>query len=518
MYKVMLVDDEALILNGLKALIEWEELELSIENTALNGVEALQKFKENPVEIVVTDITMPKMNGLELIKKIKEIDSGTKFIILSGYDEFSYAKQAIALGIENYILKPINEEELEATLVNIINKIKVSTEVPVLEGKKLEILRENILYRWVINSISINELEERDFILGLSLNLNFYTAAVLKLYNEMLQPEDIYSVYSYIKSETEQWKNCTVFRDLHNNIIFLKGGSLEECNYLKEQMEALVDKLMREKQINSFVTVGSTERGSKNVSISYDSAVILQDYVLIYGYNKVVTYSEYNKKYQSDNAKVDIEEFNKLVLSKDINAIEVYIDNIFNTICSYENVTPDFIQNTAIRMLNVLNRINRELKLSDENGEEDLKKLILYIFNSRSTDEIKNKIIEKSIELISKMQITSNKLSPIIQQVVSYVKNNYSEEISLKTLGFKYNINPSYLGQIFNKEVGEPFSEFLNRIRNEKAKDLLLNTNMKINDIADEIGYIDASYFYRKFKEHFGVSPNTMRSSKNYQL
>ena len=122
MYKVMLADDENLILQGLENIIEWEELGLEIVNKASNGQEAIDKFKENPVDIVVTDINMPQVTGLELLKELKKINSDVKFIILSGYDDFSYAKKAIELGVENYILKPIDEEELEKTLKNTINK------------------------------------------------------------------------------------------------------------------------------------------------------------------------------------------------------------------------------------------------------------------------------------------------------------------------------------------------------------------------------------------------------------
>lgn len=125
MYNVLLVDDEKLILEGLKNIIDWEELNLKISDTAENGEEALSKFKQNPADIVITDIMMPKMNGLNLIKEIKAIDNNIKFIILSGYDDFCYTKQAIKLNIENYILKPINEDELLETLKNTILKLNL---------------------------------------------------------------------------------------------------------------------------------------------------------------------------------------------------------------------------------------------------------------------------------------------------------------------------------------------------------------------------------------------------------
>lgn len=124
MYKVMLVDDERLILQGVLNIIDWEKLGMEVIHMAENGKEALDKYKENPVDIIITDINMPVITGLELIMKIKEINKRAKFIVLSGYDEFSYARTAMKYGVENYILKPINEEELEAALIDINKKIK----------------------------------------------------------------------------------------------------------------------------------------------------------------------------------------------------------------------------------------------------------------------------------------------------------------------------------------------------------------------------------------------------------
>lgn len=114
------------------------------------------------------------------------------------------------------------------------------------------------------------------------------------------------------------------------------------------------------------------------------------------------------------------------------------------------------------------------------------------------------------------MYVNIIKYSPVVQQIVNAINDRYYEELSLKTLAHQYNINSSYLGQIFSKETGTSFSEYLNKIKNMKAKELILNTNMRINDIAKEVGYIDTSYFYRKFKKYYGVSPSTLREMKNY--
>ncbi len=519
MYKVLLADDEALIINGLKNLIDWEEIGLSIESTALNGEEALEKFNENPVDIIITDITMPKLNGLELIKAVKSINDKVKFIILSGYDEFSYAKQALCLGIENYILKPINEEELQATLLNTAEKLNKAQKKP-MDVKELEILRENILYRWVVNSISSYELEERSSVLNIDLSCDFYTANIIKLNKDGQSTDNLRKAYEYIKEFEKIHKGLAVFNDLEGNIVAVYGSNEDETSEEKLSyfFEDIIKGINSKFSVDAFVTLGSTEKNFKEVYKSYNAALEMQDYLLLHGYNKVISYKHYKEE---DNIKdieknIDLVEFRRAILNKDGKEAETCIDKVYNKLCSHEDVTPEILQNVSIKMMIIIRKLASELNVSNEEYDKDLKKLILDICNIKTMEKLKSKIKKESLELIDRVNKNSGDMSPVIQQVLSYIKNNYHEEISLKTLSQKYNINPSYLGQIFHKEVGEPFSDFLNKVKNEKAKELLLTTNIKVNDIAKMVGYVDTSYFYRKFKDYFGVSPSTLRGSKNY--
>ncbi|MBL4936236.1 response regulator transcription factor [Clostridium sp. YIM B02515] len=518
MYKVLLVDDEILILNGLRNIIDWEELELSIEDTALNGEDALNKFRENPVDIIITDISMPKLNGLELIEEIKKINSSVKFIILSGYDDFNYARNAIKLGIENYILKPINEDELKGTLENIVSKINSNDKNMNLNLETLEVLKENILYRWATDNISHYELEEREFILGIGLGFSYYSAAIIEF---EFSSEIFQKLYKYIVGAVNKESCCTVFKDLGNNIILVMANNDVEVlqNNLRVFFGNLICSLREGLNVNTFISVGTTEAGYKNLPKSYNAAKKLKDYILMHGYNRVIY--AFEKNYKKEHLDLDVsylKEFKKCILSKDISLVKNHIDNTFGMLSSAETSNPSIIQNSAVKMILIIREIYSELNIMSLPKDEDIKEIILYIINLKVLDEIKNLIKNESIKLLEHIKRNSSETSPVIQQVIHYIKNNYQNEISIKTLSQKFNINPSYLGQVFHKEVGEPFSDYLTRIRNEKAKDMLLNTNLKINEIAQSVGYSDTSYFYRKFKEVFGISPNAMRSSKNYKL
>lgn len=521
MFKVMLVDDEALILNGLKLLIDWEEIGLEIEHVANNGEEALEFFKKAPADIVITDITMPRLDGLNLIKEIKRISSRTRFIILSGYDDFNYAKLAISLGIENYILKPINEEELKATLVNTIAKLRNVNEQPMIEGKKLEMLKENILCRWVQNSISSYELEERNAILNINLSLEYYSVGIIKLdinrNEQLLENHEIYNVF---KEQIRQFEFGEAFHDIECNLVCICGCNEKEIierDFVKffGELETLIK---NKYNIDAFITLGSIEKGFQKVYRSYKEALTLQDYLLVLGFNRILSINDNIKleKVEGTGGIIDSSELYKILLTKDEEKVDQYIEDVLNKLCSCKRISPEYVQNAAVRMVLMFNELSKELGVSKDKEEVNIKELIFEICKIKTFEELKLFIKQKCHNLFNRLKLNLEDKSPIVMRIISYLKENYNQEVSLKTLGFKYNVNPSYLGQVFYKETGEQFSEYLNKIRNTEAKELLLNTNLKINDVAKRVGYTDNSYFYKKFKETYGVSPNTLRNTKSY--
>lgn len=208
----------------------------------------------------------------------------------------------------------------------------------------------------------------------------------------------------------------------------------------------------------------------------------------------------------------ELEILNKIIIEKNTDDVRSYIDELFRS----NTFSPQEIYDLAIKTILLADKIADDFKIDKEIKEESISNTIINIYNASSISDIITYIDKQIIDLSNMMKNNSVKYTPIIQQVVNYINKNYYEELSLKTLSQKYKINSSYLGQLFAKEVGYSFSEYLNKVKNMKAKDLILNTNMKINDIAKEVGYLDTSYFYRKFKNFYGVSPATLREFKNY--
>lgn len=519
MCKIMIVDDEKLIVNGIKSIFDWGKLDLQIEQIAYDGWEALEKYKNNPVDIVITDITMPKMNGLELIENIKKINSTTKFIILSGFDDFNYAKKAISLGIENYILKPINEEELKSTLISAVEKIRKERTRPALISKDYDTIKQNLYNRWITNNISQYELEDREFVIDISLKFNFYCTVILKCQRKEQHPLELKKILNDLKVRLDS-NDTVVFNDMEDNIVIIKGWNREEeeedLNEFGKGLNDFIFYVNDKYNQNIFVTIGETQHLSENLYKSYDIAKGLQDYLLIYGYNKVISTSKImcSNKNTEHELGINLDNFNKVLMSKDNKKIAEYIENISKIFKSHNWITPDIIKNIFISMMFILRKTAHELNITKENDYDNLRDIINGVCDKETLEEIKEFMKIECFKVLDIMKNNNYEFSPVVQEILSYVDNNYYKEMSLKILAQKYNMNSAYLGQVFSKEVGLSFSEYLNKVKNEKAKEMLLNTNLRINDIAKKVGYDDTSYFYRKFKKYYGVGPSALRNSK----
>jgi two-component system, response regulator YesN len=508
MYKVILVDDEKLIIEGLKNIIDWNEIGLEIVDTALNGKEAFEKFTENSADIIITDINMPKMTGLELIKSIRDINIETRFVILTGYDEFTYAKEAIKYGIENYILKPINEDELKETLINIVNDLDNKNK------KGVEILDKNRkLLQYINGKLDREFIYTMESILNIDISNDKYKYTVASIFIDSKYRGDL---CSNIRGIIEENTNVgyEILNPNEGQVVLINSWNNNKSNKdIINYYENIKNKIIKNLKVDIFIAIGEVVDKITEIDVSYTIAKELKKYLLTEGRNKCIYLDSVKNKVEKNiNFKDEIDIINKLIIGKDTLSIESYIENILEN----EELTARNIYDFCIKILILIDQIANDLKVDKKYERDNLSSTIVDLCNEDTRDNIKAFIFREIEELVNIMNSNEERYSPVVQQIINIVDEKYYKDLSLKTLAYKYNINSSYLGQIFSKELGMSFSEYLNKTKNSKAKELILNTNMKINDISKAVGYIDASYFYRKFKKYYGVSPSTLREMKNY--
>ncbi len=517
MYRILIADDESIILNGLRKFIDWEEHGIEVVECVKSGSEALQYIEKNDVDILLTDIRMPAMDGLELIRRVKNSGKNIRFIILSGYDDFEYMKQALKLGIENYLLKPVNRDELSTTLLDVIEKIKAERRTNQRNQRGLDIYRDNMLNRWVCGSLSGDELMEKASLAGIELNSDYYVVSIIRLVGKKDQrKEDIGGVdYSAALKlcgkicKTEEWQ--ALFQNLDGDIILLFGsnGEVDKVK-IKEKMNECIDEINRRLLCDVFITVGSKEAGYLNVHKSYKSANELQGYSLIITNNSVVDYEE-TERATSERQKefiIDFKLYDKMLSAGDIDGCCRFIHEIFTRLKSNSGVTPAFVQIIAIELMFHLVMIVKDFPKGNLFDYTDIDFRSLYSAHTiEELEEFLKNTMMKAEGVIKKKDY----YSPYVSMVLSYIDENYNKDLSITQLSKKFKINAAYLGQLFKNETGEMLTNYINKIRVEKAKNMLLTTTLKASAISERVGYQNTNYFYRVFKKLTGVSPSEYR-------
>ncbi len=516
MMKVMIVEDEELILQGIRNIIDWEALGLKVIHLAHDGIEALKMWEQEPVHIVVTDISMPEMDGLTLLREIRKREEHVRFIILTGYDEFAYAREAVRLDVENYILKPVDEEELKRQLRETVEKLRE------MDKKKIGYIDEKARWLHFLNGTSGKE--SGDFLpfaemLGLAPEVGRYYTAVMKWNTNGLKEKKITDMILELKKE-ERLRIVHLPPDSLLMILeekSVKEAGAQETGMDEDQVQEYFAELQNEIEsrfnIMTFVCVGDSFQNIEELPKAYRCARKLQKYLIIEGYGSCISQKQIQNR-KTESVHMDEAGLRKSVLKKEKEAAVDYIEDLFiNNIRKEASVSS--LYQTAVRTAMLLEDLKKEYKL-DSGSFHDLPELMETIFSADDIQGIKAVFIAEITEIIGRMHEADSCYTPVVRQIITEVQNHYKEDMNLKTLAYKYHMNASYLGQLFQKEVGCSFAQYLNNTRNGIAKDLILNTNMKINDIARQAGYPDTSYFYRKFKQSYGVSPASLREMKKY--
>ncbi|MBD2870882.1 response regulator transcription factor [Paenibacillus arenilitoris] len=503
MYKVFIVDDEPFIVEGLYDIVDWEAMGLEIVGSAENGKAALEAIRTTPVDIMITDISMPIMDGLTLIRQARELLlTDLKIIVLSGFNEFDYLKEGMRLGIENYLLKPINLEELKATLANTLAKLNASRASDSFHEQSMRILKDNVMYRWLMKQIEPEPFRERAALLGIELDAPYAAVAVLRQERERKEVAD------FIARQQEHNSGAVSFRDMDGDIVIV--FKMDEPAAGMQEAEAILLSYMRllEEYGRLRVTLGSAEQ-LEEASESYAQARKAQEYFLIYEDRSMIRYDDLPSGNGDDRLRfpLDWQDYRRMVMAKDRESLMSRIDEDFAQLQRAEGIAPGDLQDTAIEAIVRFKMLLKEIR-HDEEPELYTGSFGRLKGAERIDDLVR--IVQEAAGITVDALIKDVK-SPVVQQVLNHIHESYNEDLSLKTLGSLYNIHPVYLGQLFHKECNESFTEYMNKFRVEKAKEQLKNTQLKVHEIARNVGYWETGYFYKQFKKHVGISPTEFK-------
>lgn len=524
MYRVVIVDDERLIRQGLAKLINWEELGIEVAGEASNGADALALIgKVNP-HIIICDIKMPVMNGLELLKKLREDGNMIKFIILSGYDNFGYVKEAMNYKVENYLLKPVNKEELGSTLLNIVDTLSKNLLSKIRMRENTDIFKTNILNRMVNNQISITELKDKLDFLKIDLSHCCYQTAVIEMLNlnNQISKDDIgwksFAILNISSEILAQYESNICFSDVSGNVVILFFGINDENIHLAKLdliLKECLENIIKFLPLEVLITVGRIVDSLDIVHLSYVDCFKMMDYKYLMLKNDIVYYiSDSIKNNLNIKINVDFDRFENYlsICSKD--KVYKFLDDICAQFVTTQCMKPQDIRNKYIELVVSLVSVVKTLKLDilDIFFSQDI---LSGISSCETADELNNWMKNLCTKVIDLLNEKKQKPKSKLDEIIDFINENYTSEISIKTLSAHFKVNSAYLGQLFKVEVNDIFTDYLNKLRVENAKRLLLNTQSTASEISKKVGYNDSNYFYKIFKKYTGVFPSEFRSNEN---
>jgi two-component system response regulator YesN len=353
---------------------------------------------------------MPEMDGLDLIRFIRRKGLNIKVIVLSGYDDFAYVKEAIKLGVENYLLKPINKDELSLTLLNTIDKIESESVKESFEIESKDVFKQNLLYRWVSNNISIRELNERASLIGIDLKLNDFMVVTINTLDALSTQKNSpagNAVFNICSASLPMDISPSIFYDLNNNIIMLFSHCdiISKKPIILEFLNKCIKAINVILKVNVFTALGSIEHDYQLVYRSYSTSRDLQEYSLIYAPNTILDHCNIKKssinKYK--NIKFDMEVLNEHLMCKRKDKAFLLIEELFNHVLLIDGITPGDIQNISVEILyNISSSYKKAVR--NDNIPHDLEILFSDVTRIKTSSQLIDwikMILSKTIDYLA---------------------------------------------------------------------------------------------------------------------
>lgn len=520
-YKVFFVEDEIITREGIRDNVDWQANGFEFCGEAADGEIALPLLRTTQPDVLVTDIKMPFMDGLQLSKIVRERMPWVKIIILSGHDEFEYAQQAINLGVTDYLLKPVTVQKLQ----NVLQKLSVQLDQERKEKadlKKLQeqveenraILCERLLFKLVVGAISPPEAIEKGQMLGLNFIARHYLVLVLKIElgdrSEQYDHDEYQRVQQAVTELTE--KNPDVFvlkRDWGDLVLIMKGGTPE---YLEEERDVLLDAIRQEIAKTRYrltVGIGSSKNQLTAISQSFVEALVnVQNPAgeMKSGLNRAIEQAELLKveksaveNYLRSGTKNEFDKF-----------FQAYLGPLGETALKSNLVRNYIFIDVVLAIAKLVNDLGGDV----DKVIPELNSIEMIMSNIKSIEQLRDQIYKiLSSALAYRDSQPSDQYKKLIHQTIGYLESHYTDpELSLNEMAAQANLSVSHFSVVFSQETGRTFKECLTEIRINKAKELLRMTALRSADIAYQVGYNDPHYFSTVFKKNTGLSPIEFRS------
>lgn len=534
MIKVFLCEDEFVVREGIKNNIDWAGNGYEFAGEASDGELALPLIRKLEPDIIITDIKMPFMDGLELSRIIKKEMPFSEIVILSGYEEFDYAKQAISIGVAQYLTKPISGEDLLRELNSLREKIIKSKEERALKEKFKKEMEENVrrerseLFRHLVSgNRSVTDLLEMAGRLSMDLSAVWYNIILLFTKSEHHEIEEYskssVTVDEHVLAIADEMGLIVFDRDLEGKAILLMDDSEEN---LAAKQSLLIERLEEVFRDYSHVRycggIGKSVNRLSRLNESYEDAgcaLANRFFVTTSGFFRAerVAPSESSGDPKLDMSSIDAKRIDKSNVQKflksgSLDEIPFYVSEFVKSVGKDAFESYIFRQYIAMDVFFAVSSFMEEL--SGKKHPEGIDEITKDALGSvESVTAYITGVIEQAIRY--RDSIATNRYREIVDGAVRYIEENYGdEELSLNVLASHVNVSPNHLSTIFSQQTGQTFIKYLTEYRMDKAREMLRCTNLRSSEISEAVGYKDPHYFSYMFKKTVGMTPTNYRGGK----
>ena len=520
-YKVFFVEDEIVTREGIRDNVDWEAGGFEFCGEAMDGEMALPLIQATRPEVLITDIKMPFMDGLQLSKIVRERMPWIKIIILSGHDEFEYARKAIELGVTEYLLKPVTIENLQQAL----QKISAILTQEKKEQENLKLLRsqveesqasqrEKLLLKLVLGAVPTSEAIEKGQALGLDLIARCYRVMILKFEmgdrSEQFDYDEYQRVQNIVAALVEN--NPDVFqlkKDWEDLVLLMKGGTSET---LDEDKDLLLNRIREQLENTRYRLVYGVGTPQNRIADIYHSFVEALAHIQKAsdsdgpGQNQVVE--------KADLLKMDKAAVENYLRSGTRDDFDSFFDDYLKTL-SETALRSELIKNYIfLDLIIVTSRLAKEWGGDIDQFFGDLNSIETILSRIKNSQELREQTRKILFDALAfRDSHAGNQHNRLVRQAREHIDRVYAEPtLSLNDVAAKVNLSPSHFSVVFGQETGQNFKDYLISVRIQKAKELLRSTALKSTDIASLVGYSDPHYFSFVFKKNTGLSPSEFRS------
>ena len=519
MYKTLIVDDELIIRQGLRCLLDWEDLGFEIIGEASNGTDALDFIQNNDPDLVLLDIRMPKILGTEVVKQARDDGFDGKIIILSGFTDFEYTQAAIQYGVDYYLTKPIDEDALLDTVKNISVQLDAQKRQQEILLEYKQKARNMILYDILTNQASFPALRES----SICPDADQYQVVIYEKYSHNAKRSS-YRFSDLLMVTNEDNNSYEAITIDGNEVLLLKG------TFILHKFQEFLERYEREQkpQTNSpldslFITYGRVVTEPEDIHLSYEEALrLLQRRFFCEHKQHTIGYKQLPQEEAQNPFPVDqdalqyyckqligyIQATKRNQVAETLRQLEEDLYHSMTEISKIKLFLTDLYLTIKEKLSHLYHNANIPFP---GNGE-----IIDYISNRYYLYEIMLYFTEQ-FEMIMR-SIGNPSSDSVMDDIIHYIEHNYMNNIKLENIAPLFGYNSSYLGKIFNKKVGEGFNVFIDKVRVNHSKELLIHTDLKVYEIAEKVGYRNVDYFHTKFKKYVEESPAEFRKQNKAKV